>query len=116
MYICTFLQRKHHSTEYLAEEVRITLKSISSLAYNCTVEHQEALLNLNNKLQKLMCDFMANFSHEDGILRPQLRKKLKLSKQRKLSQCISSLPSQPKLGRKKNPAFRNRVVREAQTL
>ena len=87
-----FLQCKHHSTEHVAQEVRITLKS--------------------------MCDFRAKFPHEDGILlRPQLCKKFKFSKQRKISQCISSLPPPPKLGRKKqNPAFRKRVGRKAQTL
>jgi len=111
------LQRKHNSTEHLAQEVRITLKSLSSLTYNCTDEHHEALSDLNDKLQHLMNDFRAILPHEDGILlRPHTHKKLKLSRQKKASQGIKSLPLPSKRGRKKQDAFRNRVGRKAQNL
>ena len=111
-------QQKHHSTEHLAQEVRITLKSLSSLTYNCTDEHHDALSDLNDKLQHLMNNFRAILPHEDGILlRPHIRKKLKLSRQKKASQSIKSLPLPSKRGRKKQDAtFRNRVGRKAQNL
>jgi hypothetical protein len=102
------MQRKRHSTE----EVRITLKSISSLTYNCTDEHCDALLDLSVKLDQVMTDFKSILPHEDGILlRPQIRKKLKLSSQKK---AISALPLAPRRGRKKQDA--DRVGRRAQTL
>ena len=65
-----------------------------------------------------MGDLKAVLPQEDGILlRPQLRKKLKLSKQKKVSLSITSLPLQSKRGRKKqDSAFRNRVGRKAQAL
>ena len=65
-----------------------------------------------------MTDFKSILPHEDGILlRPQLRKKLKLSRQNKVSQSISALPLAPKRGRKKqDAAFRDRVGKKAQTL
>ena len=111
-------QQKHHSTEHLAQEVRITLKGLGSLACGCTDEHHDALSDLNDKLQYLMNDFRAILPHEDGILlRPHIRKKLKLSRQKKASQSIKSLPLPSKQGRKKQDAtFRNRVGRKAQNL
>ena len=115
-FLCS--QRKHHSTEHLAQEVRITLKSLSSLTYNCTDEHHEALSDLNDKLQGLMNDFRAILPHEDGILlRPHTRKKLKLSTRKRSSQGIKSLPLPSKRGRKKQDAvFRKSVGRKAQNL
>ena len=65
-----------------------------------------------------MTDFKSILPHEDGILlRPEIRKKLKLSRQKKASQSISALPLAPRRGRKKqDAAFRDRVGRRAQTL
>ena len=65
-----------------------------------------------------MTDYKSKLPHEDGILlRPQLRKKLKLTKEKKVSQAISALPLPPKRGRKRQDAlFRDRVGRMAQNL
>ena len=46
---------------------------MSSLTYNCTEEHHDALLDLNDKLQQLMFELKAVLPSEDGIiLRPQV--------------------------------------------
>ena len=118
LYYCFLIQRKRHSTEHLIQEIRVTLKSISSLTYNCMDKHHEDLLDLSVKLDQLMTDFKSKLPHEDGILlRPQLRKKLKLTKEKKVSQAISALPLPPKRGRKRQDAlFRDRVGRKAQNL
>ena len=65
-----------------------------------------------------MTEFKAVLPSEDGILlRPQLRKKLKLSRQKKVSKAISSIPPPSQRGRKKqDAAFRNRVGKKAQAL
>lgn len=65
-----------------------------------------------------MTEFKAALPSEDGILlRPHLCKKLKLSRQKEVSQGIASLPPLSKRGRKKqDAAFRNRVGSKAQTL
>lgn len=65
-----------------------------------------------------MTEFKAILPSEDGILlRPQVRKKLKLSRQKKVSKAISSLPPPLKRGRRKqDAAFRNRVGKRAQAL
>ena len=114
----TFLQRKHYSTEHLAQEVRTTLKILSSLTYNCTDEHHMALSELHEKVQQLMNDFKTILPHEDGILlQPLMRKKMKMSRQSKVSQCINSLPAPCKQGRKRhNAIFRHRVGSKAKTL
>ena len=62
-----------------------------------------------------MNDFRAILPHEDGILlRPHIRKKLKLSRQKKASQSIKSLPLPSR--KKQDTTFRNRVGRKAQNL
>ena len=53
-----------------------------------------------DKLQQLMGDLKAILFRDGILLRPQLRKKLKLSKQ-KVSLRITSLPLQSKRDRKK---------------
>ena len=86
LYYCFLIQRKRHSTEHLVQEIRITLKCISSLTYNCMDKHHEDLLDFSVKLDQLMTDFKSKLPHEDGILlHPQLRKKLKLTKEKKVS-------------------------------
>lgn len=65
-----------------------------------------------------MTEFKAILPSEDGILlRPQVRKKLKLSRQKQVSKSVSSLHSPSKRGRRKqDAAFRNRVGKRAQAL
>lgn len=65
-----------------------------------------------------MTEFKAILPSEDGILlRPQVRKKLKLSRQKQVSKAVSSLHSPSKRGRRKqDAAFRNRVGKRAQAL
>ena len=81
-------------------------------------EHHDALLDLNDKLQQLMFELKAVLPSEDGIiLRPQVRKKLKLSRQKQSSKAISSLPLPSKRGRRKqDAAYRNRVGKRAHAL
>ena len=68
----------------LAQEVRITLKIISGYTYNCTDEHQDILIDLNDKLQVLMEEFKSNLPQQDGLLlRPQVRKRLNYHYRRK---------------------------------
>ena len=111
-------QRKRQSCEHLAQEVRITLKTISGYTYNCTEEHQDILIDLNDKLQKLMEEFKSKLPQQDGLLlRPQVRKRLKLSLQKKVSKGTKPLPPQSKRGRKKQSFdYRNRVGRKAQSM
>ena len=88
--------------DYLAQEVRITLKSFSSLTYNCTSEHQHLLYEINTELKDLMAKFKAK----------------KLSRQRNLAMASASqLKSNLTRGRKKSDAaYRNRVGKKAQVL
>ena len=64
-------------------------------------EHHEALLDFSNKLDRLVTEFKSKLPHEDDILlHPQLRKKLKLARQEKVPQAISSLALPSKRGKK----------------
>ena len=75
-------QKKCHSTEQLEQEVRITLKSFSSITYNCTDEQQGILMEINNKLHLLLTDFQSRLPHNKGLLLgPELRKTLCASQQ-----------------------------------
>ena len=111
------IQRKRQSCEHLAQEVRITLKTLNGYTYNCTEEHQDVLIDLNDKLQMLMEEFKSKLPQQDGLLlRHQVRKRLKLSLQ-KVSKGTKPLPPPPKRGRKKQSSdYRNRVGRKAQSL
>ena len=102
----------------MALEVRITLKTIGSLTYNCTDEHTDALVELSTKLKDIVSEFKIALPHTDGLLlRPHLRKKAKLSLQRKTSLGARSLPQPLKRGRKKQDSkYRNRVGKRAQHL
>ena len=111
-------QRKRQSCEHLAQEVRITLKTLNGYTYNCTEEHQDILIDLHDRLQKLTEEFKSKLPQQDGLLlRPQVRKRLKLSLQKKVSKGTKPLPSPSKRGRKKQSSdYRNRVGRKAQSL
>ena len=86
-----FLQRKCHSIDHLAKELRVTLKTFSSLTYNCTGEHQHLLMDVHTKLRELMANFESQLPRERGLLlRPELRRKMKLSRQKKLALARSS--------------------------
>ena len=107
------------SVDQEAQKVRITLKTLSSLTYTCTDEHYDCLAELHKQLLELMSTFKSKLPHQEGLLlRPQLRKQLKLSHQKKLSaKCTQELPPKTKRGRKKaSAAYRNRVGRKAQAL
>ena len=113
-YYCSYYtsQRKRQSCEHLAQEVRITLKTISSYTYNCTDEHQDILIDLNDKLQVLMEEFKSKLPQQDGLLlRPQVRKRLKLSLQKKASKGTKPLPPQSKRGRKKQSSWLQKSCR-----
>lgn len=76
-------------------------------------------MEVNTQLKDLMAKFKEQLPHEDGLLlRPELQKELKLSRQRKLSlTSASQLKSTLTRGRKKtDAAYRNRVGRKAQAL
>ena len=74
-------------------EVRITLKTIGSLTYNCTDEHTDALSELSAKLKDIVDEFKTLLPQVDGLLlRPHLRKRAKLSLQTKSSLGARSLP------------------------
>ena len=101
--------------------MRIPLKNFSSLTYNCEDEQDDLLEEMNEKLLSLMAEFKAKLPHKEGLLlRPQLRKQLKLSHQKKLHVSLkyaSELPNQAKRGRKRAEAsYRNRVGKKAQAL
>ena len=103
----------------LAEETRTTLKCIISLTYNCTEEQRMPLKEMNSELSKLMATFKASLPQEKGLLiRPEVRKALKQSRQRKNAAAIvSQLPIKAKRGRKKKKStYRNRVGWKAQVL
>ena len=86
MHTTYYSQRKRQSCEHLAQEVRISLKTLSGYTYNCTEEHQGILIDLNEKLQKLTQEFKSKLPQQDGLLlRPQVRKQLMLSLQKKVS-------------------------------
>ena len=118
VHVLCYTQRKRQSCEHLAQEVRINLKTLSGYTYNCTEEHQDILIDLNEKLQKLTEEFKSKLPQQDGLLlRPQVRKRLKLSLQKKVSKGTKPLPPPPKKGRKKQSSdYRNRVGRKAQSL
>ena len=82
--------------------MRITLKSFSVLSYNCTDEHQQLLLEVNAQLNSLMGMFKSKLPQDEGILlRPELRKKLKLSRQKKIALSrASQLKLPPSRGEK----------------
>ena len=65
-----------------------------------------------------MEEFKAKLPQQDGLLlRPQVRKKLRLSLQKKTSTGTKPLPPPSKRGRKKQLSdYRNRVGRKAQSL
>lgn len=111
-------QRKRESCEHLALEVRITLNTLSGYTYNCTEEHQDILIDLHDNLQKLTEEFKSKLPQQDGLLlRPQVRKQLKLSLQKKVSKGTKPLPHPSKRGRKKQSSdYRNRVGRKSQSL
>ena len=87
--------------------------------YNCTDEHQHLLMDVHTKLRELMASFESQLPRERGLLlRPELRRKMKLSRQKKLALARSSqLKPTLKRGRKKgHPLHRNRVGKKAQNL
>lgn len=105
--------------EKLAEELRTTLKCFISLTYNCTEEQCTSLREANAELSRLMFKFKSSLPHEEGLLvRPEVRKDLKRSRQRKhAATIVSQLPTRTKQGRKKaDAAYRNRVGWKAQVL
>lgn len=62
-------------------------------------QHQRTpgYFDLNDKLQKLMEEFKSKLPQRDGLLlRPQARKWLKLSLQKKVSKGTKPLPPPPK--------------------
>ena len=65
-----------------------------------------------------MEEFKSKLPQQDGLLlRPQVRKRLKLSLQKKASKGTKPLPPQSKRGRKKQSSdYRNCVGRKAQSL
>ena len=95
------------------------LKSFTSLTYNCTYEQQGLLMEVNSKLHNLMGEFQSRLPHKEGLLlRPELRKTLKISQQKKLAVAkASQLQSTLKCGRKRaDVSYRNRVGKKAQAL
>lgn len=105
------------SVDQEAQEVRITLKTLTSLTYTCTDEHYDCLVELNKQLRELMSTFKSKLPHQEGLLlRPQLLKELKLAHKKKLSKThTQQLPLQTKRGRKRASAtYRNRVGKKAQ--
>ena len=109
------------SVEKIAQEVRITLKTLTTLSYSSTDENVEDLEEIHKHLLQLMTKFKSKLPQQEGLLlRPQLRKQLKLSRQKKISlrsKHTKELPPSSRRGRKKaNAAYRNRVGRKAQIL
>lgn len=105
--------------EKLAEELRTTLKCFISLTYNCTEEQHTSLRETNAELSRLMNKFKSSLPQEEGLLvRPEVRKDLRRSQQKKfVSTIVSQLPIKTKQGRKKaDAAYRNRVGWKAQVL
>ena len=105
--------------EKLVEELRTTLKYFISLTYNCTEEQHTSLRETNAELSRLMNKFKSSLPQEEGLLvRPEVRKDLRRSRQKKfVSTIVSQLPIRTKQGRKKaDAAYRNRVGWKAQVL
>lgn len=76
-------------------------------------------MEVNNKLNLLMTEFQSRLPHKEGLLlRPELRKTLRASQQKKLAVAkASQLQSTFKRGRKRaDAAYRNRVGKKAQAL
>ena len=74
---------------------------------------------MNDELSRLMATFKESLPQEEGLLiRPEIRKALKRSRQIKSAATIASqLPTKAKRGRKKaNSSYRNRVGWKAQVL
>lgn len=102
----------------LSLDVRITLKNVISMTYNCTDEHTEVLSDFHDKLKQLVGEFKAKMPQEDGVLlRPHLKKKAKLAQKKKVALSLASLPKPSTRGRKRqNAAYRHRVGRKADAL
>jgi len=114
-----YIIQERKSVDKLAEEVRTTLKCIISLTYNCTEEQRIPLKEMNDELSRLMATFKESLPQEEGLLiRPEIRKALKRSRQIKSAATIASrLPTKAKRGRKKaKSSYRNRVGWKAQVL
>ena len=75
-------------------------------------------MEVNNKLHLLMTEFQSRLPHKGLLLRPELRKTLRASQQKKLAVVkASQLQSTFKRGRKRaDAAYRNRVGKKAQAL
>ena len=76
-------------------------------------------MEVNSKLHNLMGEFQSRLPHKEGLLlRPELRKTLKISQQKKLAVTkASQLRSTLKRGRKRaDVSYRNHVGKKAQAL
>ena len=107
------------SADKIAQEVRVTLKTLTTLTYSSTDDNIEDLKDLHQHLLQITNSFQSKLPKQEGLLlRPQLRKELKLARQKRIShklQHTQELPLQVRRGRKK-AAYSNRVGRKAQTL
>ena len=74
-------------------------------------------MEVNNKLNLLMTEFQSRLPHKVLLLRPELRKTLRTSQQKKLAVAkASQLQSTFKRGRKRaDAAYRNHVGKKAQS-
>ena len=78
---------------------------MTTLSYSSTDENVEDLEDLHKQLLQLMTKFKSKLPQQEGLfLRPQLRKQLKLSRQKKISlrsKHTQELPPSSRRGRKK---------------
>lgn len=120
-----FWNMQVHSTSSMMAGVkaRIALKSLETLTYSCT--DAEMLLEVEERLQRLLQDLKAQLPQEEGlviwpaIVSRAIKTKRKYAhiRARQQSGYCSALTEGKKRGRKRaNSKFRNRVGRKADHL
>ena len=114
---CCFSQ-SNNQLKQNTTNMRITLECFKTMTYNLNNDSCDVLQGIHAKLHSLLQEFQKQLPQCHGLLiRPQLRKQLKKSYQRKFTlKRLKLLPKSTTKRKKLNLKFRARVGRKASIL